>query len=123
MASEARHLNLYRVCRSVIHNLRVTVADPYCEGSIIVDRKLMDAGGFIPYEEVLVTNVERGGREVSYIVPGPAGSEVVETSGSLSKLARKGDLICIMAFVQTTDPGSVNRTELNLRGQNHHANL
>ena len=108
----------YSICRAVIHNLKVTAARPYCDGSIVVDQLLMDKAGFYEGEEVLVTNVEKGGRAVTYILPAPVGSQIVETSGSMSKFAQPDDLICVMAFVKTNRPDLVTRIDLNLMGNN-----
>ena len=108
----------YSICRVVIHNLKVTHAQPYCDGSIVVDRLLMEKGGFWEGEEVLVTNVEKGGRAITYILPASPGSKIIETSGSLSKFAQPGDLICIMSFVKTDKPDLVSRIDLNARGNN-----
>lgn len=118
-SNEPPGITQYSICRAVIHNLKVTTANPYCDGSIVVDRLLMDKVGFYEGEEVLVTNVEKGGRAVTYIVPAPAGSGIVETSGSMSKFAQPDDLVCVMAFVKTDRPDLVSRADLNLKGNNN----
>jgi aspartate 1-decarboxylase len=103
------------ICKSVIHNLVVTEAHPYCEGSILLDEDLMEAADIVEGERVLVASVTRGHRMETYAVPGTRGSGVVETSGSMSHLAQKGDIVCVMSFTMTSTPHAVERIDLDLR--------
>lgn len=107
------------VCRSVIHNLVVTEAKPYCEGSIEIDADILDKAQISDGERVVVTNVCRGGRAETYAVPAPRGSGKVETSGSMSHLAKVGDGVCVMAFAITDKPNEIKRIDINLKGKNN----
>ncbi len=120
MESEKEKKKMVRfVCKSVIHNLVVTDAHPYCEGSIVLDESLMEAADIIEGEKVLVANVTRGHRMETYAVPAKRGSGIVETSGSMSHLAKVGDTICVMTFTITDKPESIKRIDINLRGKNN----
>src|SRR4030042_2615156 len=107
------------VCKSVIHNLVVTKAHSYCEGSIILDEAVMRAADIIDGERVLVANVTRGNRMETYAVSGERNSGIVETSGSMSYLAKVGDVICVMTFTATEKPEEIKRIDLNLHKKNN----
>jgi len=103
------------VCRSVLHNLVVTHAEPLCHGSIRLDLSLMEKGQLVDGEQVLVANVTTGARMFTYAVQAPRGSGIIETSGAMSRLARCGDTVCVMSFVFTDSPKDVKRIELDFR--------
>lgn len=105
------------VCRSVVHNLVVTDSKPYCEGSIELDAAIMEKADIADGEQVVVTNITRGGRAETYAVRVERDSGGVETSGSLSHFAKVGDEICVMAFALVEDPEKVSRIELDFRGK------
>ncbi|MBI2674962.1 MAG: aspartate 1-decarboxylase [Candidatus Aenigmarchaeota archaeon] len=104
-------------CRAVIHNLVVTDAKPFCEGSIEIDAAIMEMAQITESERVLVANVSNGNRMETYVVPAERGSGRVETSGSMSHLAKPGDIICVMAFFITDNLKRLKRIDLNLKGK------
>ena len=57
--------------KSKIHRATVTDANVDYEGSITIDRDLMNAADLKPYEEVHVWNVTNGKRFVTYVIEGP----------------------------------------------------
>jgi aspartate 1-decarboxylase len=101
------------VCRSVLHNLVVTHAEPFCHGSIRLDPSLMEKGQLVDGEQVLVANVTTGARMSTYAVQAPRGSGMIETSGSMSRLARPGDTVCVMSFALTESPADVRRIDID----------
>lgn len=88
--------------RAKLHNLRVTEANLYYEGSITLDQELMRASGILPYEKVLVVNNNNGARFETYTIPGPPGERTVCLNGSCARLAHPGDEVIVMAFAQMT---------------------
>jgi len=76
----------------------VTEANVDYEGSITIDRQLMDATDLLPNEAVCVWNVTNGNRFETYVVEGPADSGVMCVNGAAAHLVRPGDLIIIAAF-------------------------
>ena len=48
--------------RSKIHRATVTMSELYYEGSITVDKDLLDAADILPYEKVQVVNLNTGSR-------------------------------------------------------------
>ena len=48
------------MCKSKIHRAVLTGADLHYEGSLTLDRALMDAADIVPFEKVQVVNVNTG---------------------------------------------------------------
>src|ERR1700752_451523 len=86
--------------KSKIHRATVTEANVDYEGSITVDKDLMDASDLIPYEQVDIFNVTNGHRFFTYVIEGKPGSGVICTNGAAAHLAREGDTIIIASFAQ-----------------------
>lgn len=84
--------------KSKIHRATVTEANVNYEGSITVDKELMDAADLIPYEQVHIFNVTNGQRFFTYVIVGKPGSGVVCINGAAAHLAREGDTIIIASF-------------------------
>ena len=89
--------------KSKLHRARVTQADVDYEGSLTLDKTLLDAADIIPFEEVHVWNVTRGTRLQTYAMEAPAGSGVVCVNGAAAHLAQPGDIIIIATFTQMDD--------------------
>lgn len=84
--------------KSKIHRATVTDANVAYEGSITVDKHLMEAADLVPYEQVHVFNVTNGHRFYTYVIEGRRGSGVICTNGAAAHLARDGDSIIIASF-------------------------
>ncbi|NBO91976.1 MAG: aspartate 1-decarboxylase [Planctomycetia bacterium] len=89
--------------KSKLHRLCVTQADVNYEGSLTLDRALLDAADIVPYEEVHVWNVTRGTRLCTYAMEAPAGSGVVCINGAAAHLVGPGDLVIVATFTTMTD--------------------
>lgn len=86
-----------------IHRARITHADLDYEGSVTIDRDLMEAAGMIEHEEVHVWNVTRGTRLVTYTLEGPAGSGVICINGAAAHGNEPGDLVILATFGEMDD--------------------
>lgn len=84
--------------KSKIHRATVTEADLEYEGSITVDRNLMDAADFYQYEQVHIFNVTNGHRFVTYVIEGERGSNEICVNGAAAHLAKRGDCLIIASF-------------------------
>jgi aspartate 1-decarboxylase len=84
--------------RAKIHRATVTEANVDYEGSITIDRRLMDATDLLPNEAVCVWNVTNGNRFETYTVEGEPDSGVICVNGAAAHLVSPGDLIIIAAF-------------------------
>lgn len=84
--------------RSKIHRARITAAELYYEGSLTIDRELMDAADFTDYEKVSVVNVNNGERFETYVIPGERGSRVICLNGAAARKGAVGDEIIIISY-------------------------
>jgi aspartate 1-decarboxylase len=76
----------------------VTGADLHYEGSVTIDRELMDRAGLIDYEAVHVWNINNGERFETYVIPGERNSGVVCINGAAAHKVSVEDLVIIAAF-------------------------
>lgn len=86
------------VLRAKLHLARVTESRLDYEGSLTVDRELLDAVDLVPHERVLVANLENGARFTTYLFEGEPGSGVICVNGAAARLAVPGDRVIVMAF-------------------------
>jgi aspartate 1-decarboxylase len=86
--------------KSKIHRATVTHADLDYEGSVTIDRELMDAADILPNEMVHIWNVTRGTRLVTYALEGPAGSGAVCVNGAAAHQNSPGDLVILATFAE-----------------------
>lgn len=81
-----------------IHRATVTEANLHYEGSITVDRSLMDAAGMIEYEQVHIYDIDNGNRFSTYVIAGEAGSGVICLNGAAARMVSRGDLVIIASY-------------------------
>lgn len=84
--------------KSKIHRVTVTGADVDYEGSITIDRDLMEAADLVSYEQVHIFNVTNGHRFYTYAIEGKRGSGLICINGAAAHLARRGDTLIIASF-------------------------
>lgn len=86
--------------KAKLHRLRVTEADLYYEGSITIDKELLDEAGILPYEKVQVVNVNNGARLETYTIPGEPGERTVCLNGPAARLAARGDEVIVISYAE-----------------------
>jgi aspartate 1-decarboxylase len=84
--------------KSKIHRATVTDADLHYEGSITIDRDLMDAADIVEYEKVAILDVNNGARFETYVIEGPRGKGDICLNGAAARLVQKGDLVIIVSY-------------------------
>lgn len=84
--------------KSKIHRATVTATELDYEGSLTIDTDLLDAADILPNEQIHVWDVTNGTRLVTYALPGPAGSGVVQVNGAGAHLIKAGDIVIIATF-------------------------
>lgn len=89
--------------RSKIHRAVVTMAELYYEGSITVDKELLEAADILPYEKVQVVNLNTGSRLETYTLEGPAGSGMICLNGPAARLGAVGDEVIIITYTTMSD--------------------
>jgi aspartate 1-decarboxylase len=92
--------------KSKIHRARITDCQIDYEGSITVDRELMDAADILPCEQVQVLNINNGARFTTYVIEGEKGE--ICLNGPAAKLGIKGDLVIILSYYHTEDKEATN---------------
>ena len=91
---------LLTMLKSKLHRATVTGADLDYEGSIAIDRDLLDFSGILPRERVDVFNINTGGRFTTYAIETPRGSRDVAVNGAAARLVQTGDKVIIVAYCQ-----------------------
>jgi len=96
--------------KSKIHRARVTQVDLDYEGSITIDRALMEASDILPFERVEVLNVNNGARFSTYAIAGEANSGIIGINGAAARLVAKGDIVLILSYSQVPDDEAISLT-------------
>ena len=87
--------------KSKIHRAHVTETNIDYEGSITIDRKLLEAADILPFEQVQVLNLNNGARFDTYTINGENGE--ICLNGAAARLAVKGDSIIILSYRHVDD--------------------
>src|SRR5262249_17209536 len=93
------HTNLLK---SKIHRASVTGASLDYEGSLSISSDIAEAVRLLPYERILVSNLEDGERFQTYVIYAAPGKGIIELNGSARRLGKIGELLTIMNFAQLT---------------------
>ncbi len=91
---------LVTLMKSKLHRATVTQADLDYEGSIAIDRDLLDAAEIFPHEQVDVLNITTGARFTTYAIEAPRGSRVIGVNGAAARLVQKNDKVIIVTYGQ-----------------------
>ena len=91
---------LLTMLKAKLHRATVTGTDIDYEGSIAIDRDLLDASGIFPHEQVDVLNLNTGGRFTTYAIEAPRCSREVAVNGAAARLVQTGDKVIIIAYCQ-----------------------
>jgi len=89
--------------RSKIHRARVTGGNVDYEGSISIDKNLMEAADILPYEMVHVLDVNNGARFQTYAIEGRRGSGDIVLNGAAARLVAKDDIVIILSYCVVSD--------------------
>ncbi len=105
--------------KSKIHRARVTDANISYEGSITIDRKLMEAADILPYEQVDVLNINNGARFTTYAIEGEKGE--ICLNGAAARLVAREDIVIILSYCHVDDDeaGNFMPTLVYVDGKNH----
>jgi len=84
--------------KSKIHRARVTGCNISYEGSISIDKSLLNAADVVPFEKVDVLNINNGARFSTYAIESNADSGEICVNGAAARLAARGDIIIILTY-------------------------
>lgn len=89
--------------KSKIHRAKVTECNVDYEGSITIDKDLMEAADLLQYERVDVLNINNGARFSTYVIEGARGSGVICLNGAAARLVAKGDIVIVLSYHEVTE--------------------
>ncbi|MET0544956.1 MAG: aspartate 1-decarboxylase [Caulobacterales bacterium] len=91
---------LVTMLKGKLHRATITMADMHYEGSISIDRDLLDAANILPNEQVDVLDINNGARFTTYAIEAPRGSKTFGVNGAAARLVQPGDRIIVIAYCQ-----------------------
>ena len=86
------------ILRAKIHIATVTESNLSYEGSITIDEKILEKAGILPYEQVMISNLNNGERFETYVIPGKKGSGEICLNGPTARKGIVGDKIIIFCY-------------------------
>ena len=89
--------------KSKIHRAKLTGTELDYEGSIAIDRNLLEAADLLPGEQVHVLNLSNSARLITYVIEAEAGSGTVMLNGAAARLGVPGDLLIILSYCAIPD--------------------
>jgi len=87
--------------KSKIHRATVTECNLAYEGSITIDRALMEEADILPYEQVQVLDIDNGSRLTTYAIEGKPGE--ICLNGAAARLVSTGDLVIILSYINVDE--------------------
>ncbi|MCK5540182.1 MAG: aspartate 1-decarboxylase [Deltaproteobacteria bacterium] len=105
---------LLNMFKGKLHRATVTDANLSYEGSITIDKTLLEASGILPYEQVQVYNLTNGARFTTYVIEGDYDNCEICINGAAARLARKGDMVIIAAYAMMSEEEAKNFAPKNI---------
>jgi aspartate 1-decarboxylase len=93
--------------KSKIHRARVTEGNIDYEGSITIDKLLLDAADILQYEKVEVLDINNGARLSTYAIEGEKGSGQICLNGAAARLVAKDDIVIILSYHDISDEETI----------------
>ncbi|MCX5750019.1 MAG: aspartate 1-decarboxylase [Candidatus Saganbacteria bacterium] len=87
-----------QMLKAKIHRLTVTESRLDYEGSITIDKTLLETSGIVESEKVHVVNVSTGDRFETYVMTGKKNSGIVCLNGGAARMGSPGDLIIVISY-------------------------
>jgi aspartate 1-decarboxylase len=87
-----------QMLKAKLHKATITEADLHYEGSLTIDKELLDAVGILPFERVKVYNINNGERFDTYTIVGKPGSGIIGLNGAAARKGMIGDRIIIVTY-------------------------
>src|SRR3990167_8060475 len=84
--------------KTKLHGVRGNRTKLQYQGSITIDKKLLEAADILPGEKVEVLNLHNGTRQETYAIEGKAHSGVICLNGPAARHACEGDILVILAY-------------------------
>lgn len=89
---------LVTLYKSKIHRAKVTEANLNYEGSITIDKRLLEEANILANEKVQVVNLNNGARFETYVFVGERDSGTICLNGPAARLGQVGDLLIVISY-------------------------
>ena len=112
--------------KSKIHRAIVTDSNLNYEGSISIDKILMEKSNIFQYEKVDIYNINNGERFSTYVVSEKEYSGIICLNGAAARKVSVGDLIIIASYIYIETPfvGTIKPvTIVNVDSKNQITNI
>jgi aspartate 1-decarboxylase len=111
---------MIKVLKSKLHRGTVTESKLHYPGSVGIDADLMDAAGILPYECVLIADLNNGNRLETYVIPAERGSGTIAILGAAAQLMHAGDLVIILSFgLYTPEEAAASKPRVVVLGESN----
>jgi aspartate 1-decarboxylase len=87
--------------RAKVHKATVTESNLSYEGSLTLDGEILKKAGILPFEQVMISNLNNGERFETYVIPGKKGE--VCLNGPTARKGVVGDKIIIFCYSYVED--------------------
>jgi len=84
--------------KSKIHRATVTEANLDYEGSVTIDRRLMELANIVEFEQVHIYDVTNGNRIITYAITGPPDSGTICINGAAAHKVHPGDIVILATY-------------------------
>jgi aspartate 1-decarboxylase len=88
------------ICTGKLHCVQVTAARLDYEGSITIDRRLMEAADILPFQLVHINSMANAVHWETYAIPGVKGE--IQLNGCPARLFQPGDKVIVLSLEQLT---------------------
>jgi len=106
------------IMKSKLHNATITQAKLNYEGSITIDKELMEKADLVEGERVQIVNMNNGERLETYVIVGEKGSGIIGMNGPAALKCEKGHKVHIISYVMVDDKEQVKEKVIILDENN-----
>ena len=89
--------------KSKIHRATVTGAELHYEGSVTIDRTLLEAADILEFEQVQIYSVTSGERLTTYAIAGERGAGEIRINGAAARKIREGEVVIIANYAEYSE--------------------
>ena len=104
---------LITICKSKIHRARITKKDLNYQGSIGIDKKLLDKAGIICNEKLQIVNINNGLRFETYCIEEKEDSGTIALYGPAARWGEAGDIVIILSYA-LAEPAEAKRLMMKI---------
>lgn len=113
---------MFKMLYSKLHRAHVTHTELHYNGSLGIDRDLMDAAGLMPGQQIDVVSVANGKRFTTYVLEEKRGSKRIGVYGAAAHLAKPGDIVIVIAYAMMDEKEAKNyQPKIVLLNENNEA--